>query len=178
MHIPQTLRHCRRIPGGGTSRAEDNPCVIISRLSTKKPVQHNQEKNTPPWNCQVRHIGCICVLLDAPSEQPDPRVLRSNILTLAETTMGLQNAGPNNKTSESYTSKAIPSYIQAYKHTSEHIHRPTHTHPSERGNKFLQKTPQTFTNGSMVESIWMMISSQMRTGKMVVAVCHCVTVAF
>ena len=169
MHIPQTFRHCGQIPGGYPTRAEDNPCVVIRRLSATKPFRKNQGKNTPKRNCQVRHIGFICVLPDAPSDQPDPRFLRSNILTFIETTKGLQNAGPNNKTSKSYTIKASPSQLQSYKHTSEHSHRPnycrciflwravlrvldnskkggqTHTHPSERGYTILQKTPQTFT---------------------------------
>ena len=82
-------------------------------------------KNTPPWNCQFCHIGCICVLPDAPLEQPDPRVLRSKILTLTETTKGLHKSVPNNKTLEIYTSKSSPSHIQADKHTYEHSHRPT-----------------------------------------------------
>ena len=72
--------------GGGTTIAEDSPCVIIRRFSAKKPVRHNQETSTPPCNCQVRQIECIGVLPDAPSERPDPRVLRSNIVTLTETT--------------------------------------------------------------------------------------------
>ena len=41
------------------------------------------------------------------------------------TPQGLQNAGTNNKTSKSYTSKARPPNLKANKHTSEHIHRPT-----------------------------------------------------
>ena len=125
MHIPQTLRNHRQITVGDPTRAEDNPCVIIRRLIVTKPVWHNQETNTPPRNCQVRHIGCICVLPDAPSERPDPRFLRSNILTLTETTKELQNAGPNNETSEIYTSKSSPTHLEADKHTSEHSHQPT-----------------------------------------------------
>ena len=82
--------------GGGPTRAEDNPCVIICRLSVMKPVRHNQETNNPQRNCQVRHIRCICILPDAHSERPGPKVLRSNILNLVKTTKGLQNAGPNN----------------------------------------------------------------------------------
>ena len=125
MHITQTFRNCRRIPGGDPTRAEDNQCVIIRLLSATKPVRHNQEKNTPPQNCQVRNIGCICVLIDAPLERPNPRVLRSNILTIIATTKGLKNAGPNNKTPESYTRKASPPHLQADKHTSEHSHQRT-----------------------------------------------------
>ena len=163
MHIPQTFSNRRQIPGGGTTIAEYNPCVIICRFSATKIVRHNQETNTPPWNCQVLHIGCICVLPDAPSDRPNPRVLRSNIVTITETTKGIQNAGPNNETSEIYTSKASPPYLQANKPTSEHSHRPTdhrriflryavlrvlynslkgvqtHTHPSERGYTFYRK---------------------------------------
>ena len=82
--------------GGYPTRADDNPCVIIRRLSAKKPVWNNQETNIPTWNYQVWHIGCICVLPDAPSKKSDPRVLKSNILTLTETTKGLENAGHNN----------------------------------------------------------------------------------
>ena len=122
VHIPQTFRNSRRIPGGGPTRAEENPCIIIHRLSMTKPVLHNQETNNPSHNCQVRHIGCICVLPDAPSERPKPRVLRSNILTITEITMGLQNAGPKNETQESYTRKATPPHLQADKHTPEHSH--------------------------------------------------------
>ena len=127
VHIPQAFRNHRQLPGeGGPTRSEGNPCVIIFRISATKPVWHNQEINTPPRNFQVRQIGCICVLPDAPLEQPNPRVLRSNIITLTETTNGLQNSGPNNKTSESYTRKAIPPYLQADKHTSENSHWPTY----------------------------------------------------
>ena len=103
----------------------ENPCVIISLLNATKPVWHNQETNTPPRKCQLQHIGCIFVLLDAPSEQPEPRFLRSNILTLKATTKGLQNAGPKNETSEIYTIKDIPPHLQADKHTYEHNHQPT-----------------------------------------------------
>ena len=60
------------------TRAEENPCVIIHRLSVTKKVRHNQIINTPPRNCQVLHIGCICVLPDAPSEQPEPILIRSS----------------------------------------------------------------------------------------------------
>ena len=97
----------------------------MSRISAKKSVWHNQETNTPPRNCKIRHIGCICVLPEAPSERPGPRELRSNILTLTEKTTELQKSGPNNKTSKSYTTKASPSHLKVYKHTSEHSHRPT-----------------------------------------------------
>ena len=111
--------------GGDTTRAEDNPCVIIRRLSATKPVWHNQETKTPPRNFQVRHIGCICVLLDAPLERPEPRFLMSNIITLTATTKGIQNAGPNNETSENYTIKTSPPHLQDDKRTSEHSHRST-----------------------------------------------------
>ena len=121
-YIPQTLRSHRRILEVDPTRAEDNPCVIIRRLSATKPVRKNKEKNTPPRNCQVRHIGFICVLPDAPSEQPDPRFLRLNIFTPTATTQGLQNSRPNNQTSENYTSKASPPHLQADKHTPEHSH--------------------------------------------------------
>ena len=76
---------------------------------------------SPPRSCEVLHIGCICILLEAPSEQPGPRVLRSNIPTLIATTKGLQNAIPNNQTSQRYTRKASTPHLQAVKHTSEHI---------------------------------------------------------
>ena len=125
MHIPQTFRHRRLIPGGYPTRVEENPCVIIRRFSAKKPVWQNQETNTPPRNCQFHHIGCICVLPDAPLERPENRGLGSNILTITETSMGLQNAGSNNETSKIYTSKYSPSHLQADKHTSERSHRPT-----------------------------------------------------
>ena len=117
MHIPQSLRNRRQIPGGDSTRAEDNPCVIILRLSATKPVWHNQEINNPPRKCQVRHIGCICILLDAPSERPDPRVLRSNILNLTATTKGLKNVIPNNKNHKSTLEKLVL-----------HIYKPTNTH--------------------------------------------------
>ena len=122
VHIPKTLMNHRQIPGGYTTRAEDNPCFIIHRLSATKPVRKNQETNTPPRHCQVRHIGCIYVLPDAPSEQPDPRFLRSNIHNLTATTQGLKNARPNNQTSESYSRKSNAPHIQADKHTPEHRH--------------------------------------------------------
>ena len=125
VHIPQKFMHGGRILEEDPTRVEDNHCVIIRQLSAKKPVWHNQEINSPPCNCQVRPIGCIYVLPDAPSEQPNSRVLISNILTLIDTPKGLQNAGSNNKTSEIYTRKSIPSHIQADKHTSEHSHQPT-----------------------------------------------------
>ena len=44
VHIPQKVRHRRRIPGGYPTRAADNTCIIIRRLSAKKPVWHSQEK--------------------------------------------------------------------------------------------------------------------------------------
>ena len=121
-NIPQKLRNHRLIPGRDPKRAEENPCVIIRRLSATKPVRHNQETNTPPRNCQVRHIGCICVLLDAPSERPDPRVLKSKILNTTATTQGLKNARPNNQTPERYTIKSSPPHLQADNHTPEHSH--------------------------------------------------------
>ena len=99
MHIPQTFSNRKLITGGYPTRAEDNPCVILRRLGTTKPVWHNQETNTPPRNGQVRHIECICILPKAPLERPEPTVLRSNILILTEKTQWLKNAGPNNKKS-------------------------------------------------------------------------------
>ena len=115
MHIPQTFRNPRRITGGDTKIEEYNTCVIIHRLSATKPFRNNQETNNPRRNCQVRHIGCICILLDAPSERPNPRVFRSKFLTITATTKGLQKVGTNNETSESYTSKSSPPHIQAKK---------------------------------------------------------------
>ena len=111
MRIPQTFRNHRRIPGGDPTRADENPCVVIRRLSATKPVWNNQETNTPPRNCQVLHIQCIYVLPDETSEQPDPIVLRSNILTFAATTEGLQNARHNNQKPEIYNTKAIPPHL-------------------------------------------------------------------
>ena len=125
MNIPQTLRNHRLFTRWDLTRAENNPFVIVCCLSTTKPVRHNQETNTPPRNFQVIHIGCICILLDAPLEQPNPRFLRSNILTLTETTKGLQNSGTNNKTPESYSRKVSPPHLQEDKHTSDYSHRPT-----------------------------------------------------
>ena len=125
VHIPQKFTNHRRITGGDPTRAEDNPCVIIRRLSAMTSVRHNQETNNPPHNCQVHHIGCICVLPDAPLGLPIPRILMLNILTLTVTDKGVQKSRPNNQTSESYTSKYIPPHIQAEKHTSEHSYRPT-----------------------------------------------------
>ena len=109
---------------GDPTRAEDNTCVIICCFRAKKPVRQNQEKYSPT-ELPVRHFGCICVLPDVSSDRPDPRGLRSNIPTLTETTTRIQNAGPNNKTSKSYTRKDSNSYPQADRHTSEHSHRPT-----------------------------------------------------
>ena len=125
VQTPQKIRNCRRITGGDPTRAERNICVIIFCLSATKPVWHNQEINTFPRNCQVRHIECIWVLSDAPKEQPDPRVLRSSILTLTVITKGLKKARPNNQTSETYTCKYSPPHQQVNKYTSEHIHWPT-----------------------------------------------------
>ena len=119
-HIPETLRNCRNIPGGYPTGSDDSPCVIICRLTATKPFRNNQETNTPPRKCQVLHIGCICVLPEAPSEQPEHRVLRSNNLTLIVTTQGLQNARPNNQISEIYTSKASSPHLKADKNTPEH----------------------------------------------------------
>ena len=118
MQITQIFRNHRQITGGCPTRAEGNPCVVICLLFATKPVQHNQESNTPSRNCQVRHIGCICVLPDATSGLPDPRFLRSNILTLIDTTKGLKNAGSNKETSERYTRKL---FIHIYKQTNTHL---------------------------------------------------------
>ena len=89
---------------GGFHNKIKNPRVIICCFSEKKPVRHNQETNTLPRNCQILHIGYICVLPYAPLEQPDPRVLRPKIPIITETTQGIQNYGPNNETSKSYSS--------------------------------------------------------------------------
>ena len=115
----------QEIPGRNPTSIENNPGVIIRHLSATKPVQKNGETCTPPRNCQVRHIGCICVILDAPSEQPDPRLLRSNILNHAATTQGLQNNRPTNKTPKSYTRKTYPSRLQTDGYTPKHSHRST-----------------------------------------------------
>ena len=56
-HITQTLRYHRQIHGRDPTNAEDNPGVIIRRLSETKLVRKNKETYTPPQNCQVRHIG-------------------------------------------------------------------------------------------------------------------------
>ena len=104
---------------------ENNPGVIIRRLSATKLVRKNGETCTPPRNCQVCHIGCSCVLPDAPSERPDPRVLRSNILNYTATTQGLQNTRTTNKTSKRYTRKTYPSHLQTDGYTPKHSHRPT-----------------------------------------------------
>ena len=112
--------------GGGSKIAEENPRVVICRFSATKPVRHNHETTTSPRNCQVRHIGCICILPDAPPEGPNPRGLRSNILTITETNKGLKNSGSKSKTSKRYTRKSSPSHLQADKHTSENSHRPTY----------------------------------------------------
>ena len=124
-NIPQTLRNHIQIPGRDPTSTENNPGVIIHRLSATKPVRKNEETKNPPRNCQVLHIGCICILLDAPSEGPDPRVLRSVILNHTATTQGLQNTRPTNKTPEIYTSKAYPSHLQTDGYTPKHSHRST-----------------------------------------------------
>ena len=124
-HIPPTLRNHRQIPVRNPTSTENNLGVIIRRLSATKPVRKNGETCTPPRNCQVRHIGCICVLLDAPSERPDPRVLRSTILNYTATTQGIQNTRPTNKTPESYTSKTYPSHLQTDGYTPKHSNRST-----------------------------------------------------
>ena len=98
-NITPTLRNNRQIPVRNPTSTENNPGVIIHRLSATKPVLKNRETYTPLLNCQVRHIGCICFLPDAPSDQPNPRVLRSNILNHTVKTQGIQNARPTNKTS-------------------------------------------------------------------------------
>ena len=114
----------------------------------KKSFWHKQETNTPPRNCQVCHIGCICVLIDAPLERPNPRVLMSNILTIIATTKGLKNAGPNNKTLESYTRKASPPHLQADKHTSEHSHRRTNSGAFFFGMRSCEYSTNTYTHPS------------------------------
>ena len=125
-NIPQTLRNHRQIPGRNPTSTENNHGVIIRRLSATKLVRKNRETCTPQRNCQVRHIGCICVLPDAPSERPDPRVLRSNILNHTSTTQGLQNTRPTNKTPKSYTSKTYPSHLQMDGYTPKHSHHSTY----------------------------------------------------
>ena len=124
-NIPQTLRSHRHITGSNPTSTENNPGVIIRYHSATKPVRENGETCTPPRNCQVCHIGCICVLPDAPSERPDPRFLRSNILNHIATTQGLQNSRPTNKTPKSYTSKTYPSHLQTDGYTPKHSHRST-----------------------------------------------------
>ena len=80
------------------------------------------EKKTPPRNCQIRHVGCICVLLDSPSEQPDPIVLRSNILNITETTQEIKKYVPKNKTSKIYTSQASLPHLQGKKTESDIVY--------------------------------------------------------
>ena len=99
---------------GGIPQAQKT--IFVSSCATsmrQKPVRKNKETYTPPRKCQVRHIGCICVLPDAPSEQPDPRVLRSKILTPTAATQEIQNSRPNKQTPESYTVKASPAYLKS-----------------------------------------------------------------
>ena len=117
-HIPPTLRDHRQIPGRDPTSAEDNTGVIISRLSATKPVCHNQETNTPPRNCQVIHIGCICVLPDAPLERPDPRVLRSKILNPTATTQGIKTLDPPTKHQKVIPAKLV---LHIYKRTDTHL---------------------------------------------------------
>ena len=120
MQFPQTFRHRRQIPGGYPTRTEENPCVIIRRFSAKKQVWHNQETNTPPRNYQVRHIVCIFVLVDAPLERTNPRVLRSNILNFTETTRGHKMLDPTMK-----YQKAIPEnlVLHIYKRTNTNLNK-------------------------------------------------------
>ena len=101
--------------------------ILLSSFAAS--VRRNQigttRENTPPRNCQVLHIVCICVLTGAPLERPEPRVLRSNIPNLTVTNQGLRNDRPKNQTSEIYTSKASTPHLQAEKYTSGHSHWPT-----------------------------------------------------
>ena len=74
--------------------------------------------NSPPQNYQVRHIVCICVLTDAPSEQNNPRVLRSKTLTLTETTNGIKTMDPTMKHQKAIPAKLV---LQIYKRTNTHL---------------------------------------------------------
>ena len=117
-NIPQTLSNHRQIPRRNPTSTENNPGVIIRRLSATKPVWKNEDTYTPPQNYQVRHIGCICVLPDAPSERPDPRVLRSNIFNPTETTQGLQTLDPPTKYQKAIPAKLV---LHIYKRTDTHL---------------------------------------------------------
>ena len=117
-HVPPTLRNHRQIPGSNSISAEKNCGVIICRLSATEIFWKNKETYTPPRNCQVRHIGCICALLDVPSERPEPRVLRSKILIPPATTQGLQNARPTKKNQKAIPAKLV---LHIYKRTDTHL---------------------------------------------------------
>lgn len=47
---------------GDPTITQNNNCVIIHHISPKEPVRNNKETNTSFKNCQIRYIGCICVL--------------------------------------------------------------------------------------------------------------------
>ena len=101
-----------------TTSAEDNTGVIIRRLSATKPVLKNKETYTPQRNFQVRHIGCIYVLPDAPSKRPGPRVLRSKSLILQPQLKGYKTLDPPIKHQKAIPAKLV---LHIYKRTGTHL---------------------------------------------------------
>ena len=118
MHIHQTFRNHRQIPGEGPTRAEENPCIIISHLSATKPVWHNQETNTPPRNCQVRHTRCICVLRTHCRSDPTLESSGQTSLLLQQQLSGHKTLDPTTKHQKDTPAKLV---LHIYKLTNTNL---------------------------------------------------------
>ena len=123
VHIPHTYRYQEQIHGNNPSRKKYNTGVVICSISAKKPVWRNKKIQTPPQNRQVHHIGCIWILPDALSGQPDPRRIRKISLSLQRQLQSYKEVEPPRNT----RSPSYPSWCSIF--TSNVTHN--WAHPSE-----------------------------------------------
>ena len=61
------------------TRRQNNPPVITRGMRVKKPVWNNKEIQNTPQKSQCRCIGCICVIPDRSSDQPDPGQIQKSL---------------------------------------------------------------------------------------------------
>ena len=112
VHIPHTHSNKEKIPGRNPTRRQYNPGIVICGISLNKSVWRNKEIQTPPRNRQGCHIGCICILLDAPLGQPDPKRIRRKYLILQRQLRGYKLLDPPHETPEVHPIQARVTHLQ------------------------------------------------------------------
>ena len=127
VQITHTHRHHKQISVWNPTKRKDNHSVIIHRISAKKPVWRNKEIQNPPWNCQCRCIGCICVLPGAPLGRPDPGYIKAKIPYTKTKSTGIQSCGPPQKKPEGYPRQYGVTYLQEKILTTDHSHQAADT---------------------------------------------------